>query len=685
MNSASKFLIALLAAVTAVSLYLAFADDSPSPRPQPQTNNEDVSNTGTGTFQSRGADNTTRTETNTSNENRQPVREVDAGPKDPGQGLVGRVVDSRQQPIADAYVVVFDGSVGGLAAMVMAQKDGVVRRPISETRTDEFGDFKLPIYEIKPNSPYEVYVIDDLHADLNRRGVIATPGEYVDIGLYEMLDGQRMTGMVRAKDTGLPIAGATVQMIPPNFSFKSAIVPGRELSTAYGLPNVGNSMTGIEVQTDPTGRFEIPNAPNGAVRLVAFAEGYAKQEKQNVLLDSETVIEFELGTGLEIAGMVIDSNEEPIAGAKITVAALSQVNPGQAEGLSDKNGQFRIQGLEEGPYRILVAASGFMRPEALPPIEAGTLDEVLVLERQGEVLLTVRNPSGRAMRTYQVMARRFNVQSNRVGHSLGAEVYQVTDRDLDGGKFRMSGLDPGTYKAEVVASGYSMSYSEAFEIVRGGPPAEVTCILSAGGELEGVVTSPTGQPLQGAIVETRPNEFVDLGANNFLSAMMVWDVTRARQTTGANGRFVLKKLTPGMYQLKVSHPDWSSDSVQNLEVRDGDRTAAGEIALIGGTRVSGIAYLDGQPAGQIQVTVTGINEPGQSVMPFNASTISGPDGSFTVPQLVRPGRYRIAAKRAAVDPSNIFSGIVDMQQTQQEIEFLEGQTTYEINFQIKTN
>src|SRR4029078_13287486 len=74
-----------------------------------------------------------------------------------------------------------------------------------------------------------------------------------------------------------------------------------------------------------------------------------------------------MNPGFALSGKVIDPREKPISGAKVQLA------PQQKAFWSDQQGEFRAQGLVQGPWALTVSADGFApvhtNVEILPGIQ----------------------------------------------------------------------------------------------------------------------------------------------------------------------------------------------------------------------------------------------------------------------------------------------------------------------------
>jgi protocatechuate 3,4-dioxygenase beta subunit len=114
-----------------------------------------------------------------------------------------------------------------------------------------------------------------------------------------------------------------------------------------------------QVTTDKEGTFEVRALPAGRhYSLIAMAAGYGAKD---IIVDAShlndhrrNVSPFRLAiANLSISGMVVDSQDRPVAGA--TVSAIDGSLPPREDVLTDAEGQFVIQGVPAGSMLLMVS------------------------------------------------------------------------------------------------------------------------------------------------------------------------------------------------------------------------------------------------------------------------------------------------------------------------------------------
>jgi RNA polymerase sigma-70 factor (ECF subfamily) len=204
---------------------------------------------------------------------------------------------------------------------------------------------------------------------------------------------------------------------------------------------------------------------------------------------------------LAIGGTVTDPDGAPVADAIVRlVAADAMGNPAFDEGvpssrvLSDQNGHFSIGRLAAGDYTLIASArdgSEVVRT----PITAGTHDVVVIVE-----------PAGR-------------IEGRLVGFTSPPTITAVLlsgthvpyDMDVDGDRFRASGLSPGTYVLMALTDAHEADTRTV--IVTPRQTANVTLTSRGTATVTGVVRDfRTRAPLPGARCNTAARDSDRIGA-----------------------------------------------------------------------------------------------------------------------------------------------------------------------------
>jgi RNA polymerase sigma-70 factor (ECF subfamily) len=152
--------------------------------------------------------------------------------------------------------------------------------------------------------------------------------------------------------------------------------------------------------TDASGRFRVAEPLADLVALRFLKDGFGLQEWSELSARRSENQEHRvvLRTGGRLAGIVLDSDRKPVAGARLTFMPSSDAPPGPREHVatllpgapsftplvgwqetkSDASGAFRFASFVSGPFRLTAAASGY----GWAQLESATLPS------SGEIVLT---------------------------------------------------------------------------------------------------------------------------------------------------------------------------------------------------------------------------------------------------------------------------------------------------------
>ena len=414
-----------------------------------------------------------------------------------------------------------------------------------------------------------------------------------------------VTGTV-VNESGESVANATVtshRVVRSNiqFSFRSAT---RDASTT----------------SDADGRFRLDGLAEGATYVLhAMSDtsgGFAYIP--NVFRENKPDATIRVMTSVVLSGVVVDSDDKPIAGARLfpelQTSQYSDIGLAASWVLvreSDHDGHFALNQLMPGNYVIRAFADGYA-PIAVHSGPGSTSDLRLVMTRggnlSGRVLLAkTREPLG------GVTVRTGSPQ--RFVPPFSAS----TSGD---GSFHIGAITPGEWQLRLASDAYVLvDEAQPVKIVDG-ETTEITLLAQTFSGVMGTVSvEETGEPVAGADVRLYPIDGYSQAS------------PEATATSDTDGRYVIKTNKSGSYAIGVIDARDDPIVVSGL-TRGPDVTLEPEtvlspvdVHLPAGNLVSGIVVDDaGEPVAQAIVIVScGEVEP-----PFWVRDSTKPDGTFAV-------------------------------------------------------
>jgi hypothetical protein len=576
------------------------------------------------------------------------------------QGVRGQVVADGAS-VAGVAVFLQESLQNDIVKRFESLTHDVVQPPAATATTDGAGVFLLGLSQPSAKN-LELWLFGTGYAEQRIGELTVRPGVWVDLGTIALDAGRTLRGRVTIAGTQLPAPNAVVS------------VENADPLLDLGSRNLGAAPR-RSVQVDGIGRYELAHLPaHGMWRLIALAPGFARQvsDELNLAAVTDAPIDFELLAGLSIAGRLDGSDGRPVVGAQIK-AWPRTTDPAYVT-TSGTNGQFQLHGLREGPHRLHVVADGYQSLDRAD-VAAGTQTLVLLLQRRGGALVTVRDPDGAVLHEYRLAVRRHLAEA---GGGIGA-VPDLPERTVrlgpDEVEATVTGLEPGpsegpvNYVFQVEAKGFAKTLSAPFTIDPVAP-TRVEMRMTRGGALIGRVLDERGEPVAGARVSTQPAGAVE--DNPFwraLASLSPDRITRATATTGADGSWRLEGLAYAGYQLAIAHDAYCPTMLRNQEVMADVEQTVPTVTLRRGTQVRGRTLVDGSPHGQVCVVLTPAVAPGDpppknadESTPVRVEAVSDNDGFFTLPRRIPPGSYELRARLQRSDGNDDL--FVQMQQMQ---------------------
>jgi uncharacterized GH25 family protein len=416
---------------------------------------------------------------------------------------------------------------------------------------------------------------------------------------------------------GGPLPGARVFLAP---LLSEADDSRRELETAASSP-------AVSVATGPDGAFRLEAPEAGPWKVVAEAEGLAPREIRLLLVEETGLPAVELRPDARLEVRVTDEAGNPVPGARVRAAAASPSPPGPAPAWrtpvrvarTDARGAAVLPRVEGEALLVQAGAEG------RPPAEAREV-------RTGSVRL--RLPAG--------VSRRVRVLDATGASPLAGVLVQVGEHRWPVGRTAADGLfsiplaPDRQEKVLLTAEDGRRLEASIGPPGKNGPeplPLRLPALgLRKGRTGFGQVVDRMEKPVAGARVVLRPMPGARPAGPN---------APLREAATGPDGRFELRDLPPGRYELTARRQGYAPLTVPGLRVPPGSgSTDLGTVILRAGVAVEGrVVDPQGRPVPEAEVRVAPAGglpaAPGPGDEP-SPPVLTGPDGSFRIEDR-RPG------------------------------------------------
>jgi len=394
-----------------------------------------------------------------------------------------------------------------------------------------------------------------------------------------------------------------------------------------------------QVYTDDQGRYEIGELRRRKHEVVAMHESASSEIVSADLSHDPFVEELDLTLSIEgvIAGIVVDSKEEPIAGAQVTLfpdfrkgsgrSASEWRMRGMSTELTDAGGHFRVSGLApDKDYRVRAVPGASNSPGRAwlsEGVEAKTGDEDvrIVLPADGGIRGKVAFKNGNAPEMFTVS----------VGWQRGTP---FSSKD---GKFELGELPPQTFTVVVKGPGIDESRVEEVVVEEGAFTDVGTITVGKGRTITGTVLDSGGSPVEGAKVSAGRVIFGD-GSSSEASGRRGNPMARSTKTVTSreNGQFSLYGVVSGDLSIVADHE--SLGRSMPISVQQSRASMEGITLQLQKTgSLEGIVTKNGTPEEGVIVTATSVLFP---AVTFNVA--SGADGSYRFDRLIGD-TYRVKA------------------------------------------
>ena len=544
---------------------------------------------------------------------------------DVGGGLVVKVLDVKGTPIADASVQHLAGAWGAqVTSEAVTDKEGVAR------------------FESVPTGSGQV-VVTKSGLGLVRQPDVGVPPQQVTELTVVLQGGRTLAGQVVNGDDQRPIVGVSLEV---HYPWVQGVKPS------------------APVLSDENGRYQVPiDVPTGEqFELRARHAEFAETRLWLNYNDNGTGTmkhDLRLGQGAQgLTGRVVARDGGGLAGVTVT---YGNAQPGQElpRTQTDGEGRFELAApLWGGPgtsWMVLAVhpreGVGYAHAALPKPNEARGKALEIRLAGSGSIAGVVKDGAGQPVTGAAISVapdwnsmqgggrggRRFDWQMMNVlqDPNVGGRLTAVSDAE---GRYTIEGVPLAIYQVTALWGGLSATHDAPVD-VKPGDTARADLTLGEGSTIEGVVLDGEDRPIAGAMLWAQPMQ-------QRPGSVPVYPMARSQ----SDGRFVLRGVGSGAYQINASAAGYGQDVVRNVEA--GTRDATVRLKSMGW--IDGQVLLDNQPyVGTFTVLVKRVGGGGSSNM--RSMRGGGEDGGeeeqvFNHPEGVfqrrgmQGGEYRVSAR-----------------------------------------
>ena len=367
--------------------------------------------------------------------------------------------------------------------------------------------------------------------------------------------------------------------------------------------------------TDAAGRFRLSGLPRAIHALVVDHPDWAPAVIEIVAGSRE--LRIELGASATYGGVVLDSEDQTIAGAKIHTE-IGYHEKVRRTATTDEEGRFTLFGLPPGAHELKVSAPGFVSESFEFEVAAGeTWDDAQVtLSKSSSAVGWVVDPG-----EVPVAGARLSA-----GPSEGKFDSVVECRSDPEGRFELSGLRPDeSYRILATHARFASSFVATFTAAEG--QVDLGRITMVGGAfVTGRVTRASNLPVARAEVTLKRVGPSEPGA------------ARSRMVrTDAEGTFRITGVVPGQYRLLVTAAGLVRQEHQVLVGVD-DRELIVDAHFEEGLAMTGVVVEEaGRPVPGVRVEL----KEGHHTVGY---TLTDADGTFQLSGLT-DGKYMVFATK----------------------------------------
>ncbi|MEA2413939.1 MAG: large repetitive protein [Thermoanaerobaculia bacterium] len=527
-----------------------------------------------------------------------------------GGTVSGSVRDMKSQlPVAGALVAVApSGRFGGREASLDAITDAKGNFTV--------GPLAAGTYDVRPSRPG--YSIN------GAQSMTVKPADSVQKALYATARG-RISGSVVDEDKR-PVAAAHLNAHSTAQRDMFNFMPGRgDFGDGYSAPDGHFSLRDVNIDSDILVEAVKRGYPGGKSSSMKLAAG-----------EKKTGVTITIPRGIAVTGRVTDKDKKPLSG--VGVEAIESAN--DPMGGMRRMVMANMQQRTDDAYRTGSDGTFSIR------VKEGTYD--LAFKREGYAAKSVRGTKvDSSTKPIDVVLDPGVEISGRITRGgAGVEGVNVRAMSQDGfsgavsgpdGAFRVTDLTPGQMMLNIAKPD---SFIQEMRSVSA-PTRDLVIEVPAGGRITGrVLDKNSHQPVTAFLAGVTTSR-----SGGGMTIMMP---PMQKQFTSDDGSFVLEGIKPGMTQVVVNAPGYTTARVPNIEVEDGKTAPDVEVDVETGAKLTGrVTGPDGSPLAGVFVRNDQMGGNAR-VMRFDGndnSATTDPSGEYTMDTL-EPGEKTLSFSRS---------------------------------------
>ncbi len=375
--------------------------------------------------------------------------------------LFGKIIDTEGRPITDARVSAWTYTARHLLNPAMAN-----------TQTHDNGRFDMTVPF--PDVWYTLEVRKSGYVS-ETPNVLGADGREITVVLRASSQPSRvLAGSVSDVETGVPVPDAQVLLIGEH-GFRG------------------------DVRTNEDGRFEMPGVPHNIGQAVLFAKAAGRISPLRLIRGSDRRVEVVLGDPARLEGIVTDElSGKPLGGCTVT-ARPPFVSDFSLQTTTGDDGTFGFTEVPPGKYQVGASSEQYYEPptsgdrleRAEIPLKPGRTGFLQIAMRrmatvEGRVLTSDGGPATDAV-----------VGMRALWEMDTSKQWRITRTD-DLGRFILrTGRLHQRENIEAFSSRHGIGSCIVENLTEGETRGKVTIRLSGTARVRGVVTNPSGAPIQG--------------------------------------------------------------------------------------------------------------------------------------------------------------------------------------------